>query len=88
MPSLLDFAALLAHVDNDQRGGAGAITDVNKLDVPPGWSSLKQLGFTGDNLNTNPFSFTAGAYINASGEIVIAYKGTDFLTSFKEYTWH
>ncbi|KNZ31410.1 MAG: hypothetical protein AD742_17785 [Methylibium sp. NZG] len=47
------------------------------------------LGFTtGANLNINPFSFTAGAYISAAGEIVISYKGTDFLTEFEGRSWN
>ncbi|WP_439588563.1 calcium-binding protein, partial [Hydrogenophaga sp.] len=44
----------------------------------------------GDNINTlNPFSFTGGAYLNQStGEIVIAYKGTDFLLEFSGRAWN
>ena len=83
------YAALAAYVYNDQRGG-GPLADQNKLDLPPGWQDLSRLGFTaGDNLNTNPFSFTGGAYLNQStGEIVIAYKGTDFLVEFSGRAWN
>lgn len=85
MTTKLEYAALAAVVYNDQRGGGGGgLTNV--LVLPPGWKSLSELGFVaGDNLNNyNPFSATAGAYLNQStGEIVIAYKGTDFLTKFE-----
>lgn len=41
------------------------------------------------NLNSNPFSFTGGAYLNQStGEIVTAYKGTDFLTGAEGRSWN
>ena len=82
MATKLEYAALSAFVYNDQRGGGVVDTPTNKLILPPGWTSLSELGFTaGDYLNINPFSATAGAYLNQStGEIVVAYKGTDFLT--------
>jgi Lipase (class 3) len=86
MPTVNEYAALAAFIYNDQRGGGGQAT-VNTLPVPTGWIELKPAnGFAaGDNINNwNPFSFTAGAYLNQStGEIVIAYKGTDFLVEFK-----
>jgi Ca2+-binding RTX toxin-like protein len=58
--------------------------------VPKGWVDISTLGFAaGDNLNSNPFSFTGGAYLNQStGEIVIAYKGTDFLTGLEGRSWN
>src|SRR5215203_5409950 len=88
MPTLNEYASLSAHVYNDQRGG-GPRAGTNKLDLPSGWQALERLGFvTGTYLNTNPFSFTAEAYINGSGEIVIAYKGTDFLTQFEGRSWN
>jgi hypothetical protein len=90
MTTKLEYAALSAFVYNDQRSG-GAITDLSKLDLPTGWVELKaSTGFTaGDNLNTNPYSFTGGAYVNAAtGEIVVAYKGTDFLTDFEGRAWN
>ncbi|KRC08578.1 hypothetical protein ASE11_22700 [Hydrogenophaga sp. Root209] len=49
------------------------------------------MGFTvGEALNAiNPFSFTGGAYLNqATGEIVVAYKGTDFLVEFEGRAWN
>lgn len=89
MTTKLEYAALSAHVYNGQRGGGTAGSDVNKLDLPPGWIQLSAAnGFNGDALNTNPFSATAGAYLNQStGEIVIAYKGTDFLTNREGCSW-
>lgn len=81
MTTLTEYAALSAFVYNDQRGG-GSGSPINVLALPPEWKSLSELGFTtGTSLvENNPFSFTAGAYMNtATGEIVIAYKGTDFL---------
>ena len=68
MATQYEYAALFAYIYNDQRGG-GPLADNNKLDLPPGWQDLSRLGFTtGDNLNNyNPFSFTAGAYINQAG---------------------
>ena len=84
MTSKLEYAALSAIVYNDQRGGGNG-SPINRVGLPPGWQSLSDIGFAaGDNLNSNPFSFTGGAYLNqATGEIVIAYKGTDFLTGFE-----
>ena len=83
MVTELEYAALSAFVYNDQRGGGPSGTE-NKLDVPPGWSRLETRGFvTGSRLvGSNTFSFTAGAFINAAGEVVIAFKGTDFLTEW------
>jgi hypothetical protein len=84
-----EYAALAAFIYNDQRGGGGD-TGLNQLDLPPDWQDLSRLGFAaGDNLNRNPFSFTGGAYLNQStGEIVIAYKGTDFLVEFSGRAWN
>ena len=89
MPNRIEYAALAATIYNDQRGGGSLNTEqINRLEPPPGWQDLERLGFTGSTLNTNPFSFTAGAYVNAAGEIVIAYKGTDFLTQFEGRSWN
>lgn len=90
MATQIEYAALAAHVYNDQRGG-GNDSLTNRLDVPNGWVSLRQQGFAvGDSLNAiNPFSFTGGAYLNqATGEIVLAYKGTDFLVEFSGRAWN
>jgi hypothetical protein len=90
MVSQNEYAALSAFVYNDQRGG-GPAAEQNKLDVPQGWQELERLGFAvGDSLNAiNPFSFTGGAYLNqATGEIVVAYKGTDFLVEFSGRAWN
>lgn len=76
MATQIEYAALSAHIYNDQRGG-GNDSVVNRLQLPSGWQNLALLGFTpGDNLNNyNPVSFTGGAYLNqATGEIVVAYK--------------
>jgi dienelactone hydrolase len=83
-----EYAALAAVIYNDQRGG-GNDSILNTLRLPPGWQDLSRLGFTpGDNLNSNPVSFTAGAYLNsATGEIVVSYKGTDFLIEFNGRGW-
>lgn len=88
MASDLEYAALAAHVYNDQRGG-GVDSQVNVISVPEDWTRAEQLGFnSGEYLNANPFSATAGAYVNeATGEIVIAYKGTDFLLESSR-VWH
>ena len=89
MPTLNEYAAIAAYIHNDQRGGGGGQATTNTLPVPLGWIDLTVLGFTGDTLNTNPFSATAGAYLNQStGEIVIAYKGTDFLTGREGRSWN
>ena len=92
MVSNIEYAALAAQVYNDQRGGGVAIGDANKLGIPAGWLQLStSTGFTvGDSLNAiNPFSFTGGAYLNqATGEIVVAYKGTDFLLEFSDRAWN
>ena len=90
MTTTVDFAALAAYVYNDQRGGVGD-SDVNTLQLPAQWRELADLGFAvGDSLNAiNPFSFTGGAYLNQStGEIVVAYKGTDFLVEFAGRAWN
>ena len=88
MATTNEYAAFSAYVYNDQRGGGVSENANNKLPVPPGWKELSDLGFApGDTLNEwNPVSFTAGAYLNeATGEIVIAYKGTDFLLDDRIY---
>jgi hypothetical protein len=60
-----DYAALSAFVYNNVRG------PINNLSTPTGWTLLT----TSD---TNLTGFTASAFRNtATGEIVIAYKGTD-----------
>ena len=87
MPTLNEYASLSAHVYNDQRGG-GPQAEINKLELPPGWQTLGDGFAVGANLNINPFSFTAEAYISGSGEIVIAYKGTDFLTQLEGRAWN
>jgi hypothetical protein len=88
MTKLNEYAALSAYIYNDQRGGGGE-SSINILGLPADWKKLAELGFTGDTLNTNPFSVTAGAYLNQStGEIVIAYKGTDFLTGREGRSWN
>jgi Ca2+-binding RTX toxin-like protein len=90
MTTTVDYAALAAYVYNDQRGGAGD-SDVNTLQLPAQWREVADLGFAvGDSLNAiNPFSFTGGAYLNqATGEIVVAYKGTDFLLEFSGRAWN
>ena len=88
MTTRTEYAALAAFIYNDQRGG-GQEGGPNQLKLPLGWSDLTDLGFVvGHGLNINPFSFTAGAYVNGSGEIVIAYKGTDFLTQLEGRSWN
>jgi Ca2+-binding RTX toxin-like protein len=88
MISTVEYAALAANIYNDQRGGA-APDRVNELGLPSGWRELEELGFEGDALSdNNPFSFTAGAYINDAGEIVVSYKGTDFLVEASERAWN
>lgn len=89
MTTIQEYAALAALVYNDQRGGGGGEATVNLLALPAGWKNLSALGFAGSTLvDLNPFSFTAGAYVNAAGEIVIAYKGTDFITEFDGRSWN
>ena len=87
MATTLDYVSLSALIYNDQRGGGGVSTTVNHLTPPPGWQALEALGFS-TALNSNPFSFTAGAYVNAAGEIVIAYKGTDSLWALEWRSWN
>jgi hypothetical protein len=90
MTTTIDYAALAGFVYNDQRG-EGSENPTNKLVLPDNWQELSKLGFAaGDSLNAiNPFSFTGGAYLNqATGEIVVAYKGTDFLLEFSGRAWN
>ncbi len=90
MTTTIEYAALAAFVYNDQRGG-GSENPTNKLILPDNWQDMSKLGFAvGDSLNAiNPFSFTGGAYLNqATGEIVVAYKGTDFLVEFSGRAWN
>jgi hypothetical protein len=63
MANTNEYAALAAHVYNNQRGDGGGRATENILDLPPGWVNATQLGFAvGDSLNAiNPFSFTGGA---------------------------
>lgn len=81
MISPTEYAALSAFIYNDERGGGAAEPGIvnNRVGLAVGWTDIADLGFSGDSVNDNFFSFTGGAYINAAGEIVIAYKGTDFL---------
>ncbi len=66
MPDLLDYAALSAYVYGNVRGRNNA----NPL--PSEWTEIAY--YPGGGID----GFTAGAYRNdVSGEIVIAYKGTD-----------
>lgn len=76
MVSDQECAALAAHVYNDQCGDGGD-TSTHRLSTPPGWYEAERFGFSDDeHQSSNPFSPTAGACINeATGEIVIAYKG-------------
>ena len=90
MTTTIEYAALAAFVYIDQRGG-GSENPTNKLILPDNWQDMSKLGFAvGDSLNAiNPFSFTGGAYLNqATGEIVVAYKGTDFLVEFSGRAWN
>ena len=88
MTTKLEYAALAANIYNDQRGGGGSDIDRNNLLVVPSeWLKLEaNNGFPSQtDYDTNFFSFTAGAYVNQStGEIVIAYKGTDFLLEYAQ----
>lgn len=79
MASEKDYAALAAYVYNNERGVRGP---VNRLDLPTSWIALEDTSarFSAQSrFNNGTLGFTGGAYINTSGEIVIAYKGTDFL---------
>ncbi len=72
MATLEEYAVLSAVVYQDARGPY----NVNPL--PPGWVEIAY----SPNMENNPFTdgFSAGAYQNLeTGEIVIAFKGTDFL---------
>lgn len=74
-----DYAALAAIIYNNERGVRGPI---NRLELAVGWKELSETpnGFAAQSrFNNGPLGFTGGAYINTSGEIVIAFKGTDFL---------
>jgi hypothetical protein len=74
-----DYAALAAYIYNNERGSR---SEINTLVLPSQWTELKNTptGFPAQpRFNNGTLGFTAGAYINAAGEIVIAYKGTDFL---------
>ena len=66
MPDLLDYAALSAYVYGNVRG------DLSVNPMPSGWTQIAY--YPGGGID----GFTAGAYRNGvTGEIVIAYKGTD-----------
>jgi hypothetical protein len=78
MATLYDYAALsaLAYNFGNDRG------NVNKLTTPllAGWAQLDI-----PNANNSLTGFTAAAYQNTTTkEIVIAYKGTDFFSSFRD----
>lgn len=90
MTSKAEHASLSAFVYNDQRGGGGLGSDTNRLDLPIGWTDIATAsGFTGNTINSNPASFTAGAFIKQStGEIVVAYKGTDLLLELSGRAWN
>jgi hypothetical protein len=92
MVNIKDYAALSAHIYNDQRGGGGpSPVRLNTLDLPTGWSKLDgSTGFPAQtSYDANIFSFTAGAYVNsATGEIVVSYKGTDFLLELAGRAWN
>jgi dienelactone hydrolase len=86
MATKFEYAALAAEIYNDQRGGGS-----NLLVIPADWSKLSALnGFLAQNqYDANIFSFTAGAYVNsATGEIVVSYKGTDFLIEKSARAWN
>jgi hypothetical protein len=88
MTSLPEYAALAAYVYNNERG---LRSTTNRLDVPPSWAGLDPAnGFPQQtSYDDNFFSFTAGAFVNQStGEIVISYKGTDFLLELTGRTWN
>ena len=74
-----DYAALSAIIYNNERG---VRSPINRLEIPSSWTPLFEMseGFPAQSrFNNGALGFTGGAYINTSGEIVIAYKGTDFL---------
>lgn len=88
MTSLPEYAALAAYVYNNERG---LRSTTNRLDVPPTWAQLDSAnGFPQQtSYDDNFFSFTAGAFVNQStGEIVISYKGTDFLLELTGRAWN
>ncbi len=66
MASVQDYAVLSAYVYNDARG------DVNQISISSDWQPI------GDGISNNPSGFSANAFQNGN-EIVIAFKGTDFL---------
>ena len=70
MTTKTEYAILAAQVYADARG------DDNKSPIPPGWEKIANPS----DMSHNPFSggFTAAAY-KRGAEIVIAFKGTDFL---------
>ena len=73
MATVFDYAALSTLVYNDVRG-----VD-NRLTVPKGWTEI---------LSDSNLGFSAAAYRNtATGEIVIAYKGTDTLVKNAAVDW-
>src|SRR5437773_335311 len=88
MATLNDYAALAAIVYNNERGNRGT---TNNLPLPTEWEQLRAAnGFPAQaSYDDNFFSFTAGAYVNAAtGEIVVSYKGTDFLVEFSGRAWN
>lgn len=68
-----DYAALAAISYNNERGFRSSI---NRLELAIGWTPLFETaaGFPAQpRFDRGALGFTGGAYINASGEIVIAY---------------
>jgi hypothetical protein len=66
MADLLDYAVLSAQIYSNVRG------DINVNPLPANWTQIAY--YPGGGID----GFTAGAYKNSiTGEIVIAYKGTD-----------
>jgi hypothetical protein len=79
---------MAAFVYNNERGARSAM---NTLTLPTAWEQLRAAnGFPAQTAyDDNFFSFTANAFVNRStGEIVISYKGTDFLIELSGRVWN
>ena len=76
METVRDYSILSAAVYNDARG------ELNKTPLPPGWTPIGNVSnASGGLLGFLSAGFSATAYKYAgSDKIVIAFKGTDFLS--------
>lgn len=55
---------------------------VNRVGIPPGWQVAQVAGGQEAYLKDDSVGFSAGAFLDASGDIVIAFTGTNEFTDW------